>query len=71
MELEEIMSKLEETVKKMEQEKLSLEESFRFSSEGMQYVREGNEAMDQVEKKIQILMSSTGEPLDEEDEEDE
>lgn len=56
MELEEIMDKLAETVRRMEQEKLTLEESYQCFSEGMQYVREGNQAIDKVEKKIQILM---------------
>ena len=54
------MDKLEDTVKKMEQEKLSLEESYQCFSEGMKYVREGNKAIDQVEKKIQILMGDEG-----------
>ena len=63
MEQEEIMDKLEDTVRKMENEKLTLEESYQCFSEGMKYVKEGNEAIDKVEKKIKILMES-----DEEDE---
>ena len=63
MELEEIMDKLEDTVRKMGNEKLTLEESYQCFSEGMKYVKEGNEAIDKVEKKIKILMES-----DEEDE---
>ena len=63
MELEEIMDKLEDTVRKMDNEKLTLEESYQCFSEGMKYVKEGNEAIDKVEKKIKILMES-----DEEDE---
>jgi len=61
MELEQIMEKLDETVRKMEQEKLTLEESYQCFSEGMKYVKEGNEAIDKVEKKIQILMEDEGE----------
>lgn len=62
MELEEIMDKLETVVKRMEQEKLTLEESYQCFSEGMKYVREGNNAIDQVEKKIQVLMGDEGDP---------
>ena len=50
------MKKLDETVGKMEQSELSLEESYRCFSEGMELVREGNKAIDQVEKQILVLM---------------
>ncbi len=56
MELEEIMEKLDETVRKMEQEKLTLEQSYQVFSEGMELVKQGNQTIDKVEKKIQILM---------------
>jgi len=56
MELEEIMQKLEATVARMEQEKLTLEESYQCFSQGMEYVKAGNQAIDGVEKKIQVLM---------------
>lgn len=56
MELEEIMEKLDGTVRKMEEEKLTLEQSYQTFSEGMELVRQGNQAIDRVEKKIQILM---------------
>ncbi len=55
MELEEIMEQLEETVGKMEYEKLSLEEAYQTFSKGMELIVKGNEAIDQVEKKIEIL----------------
>ena len=64
MELEEIMEKLEKTVNKMENEKLTLEESFKCFSDGMKYVKDGNEAIDRVEKKIKNLME---EEVEEED----
>ena len=64
MELEQIMDRLDETVKKMEQEKLTLEESYQAFSEGMELVKQGNEAIDRVEKKIQVLMTE-GEEHDE------
>lgn len=56
MELEEVMEQLEETVDKMETEKLSLEEAYETFSQGMKLVKIGNEAIDKVEKKIEILM---------------
>ena len=40
----------------MEQEKMTLEESYQAFSEGMELVKQGNQAIDQVEKKIQILL---------------
>lgn len=66
MELEEIMEKLEDTVGSMENEKLSLEEAYEKFSEGMKLVRMGNEAIDKVEKKIDIIMKKEiGEQADE------
>lgn len=56
MELEEIIEQLEHTVNKMENEKLSLEEAYQTFSQGMKLVVQGNEAIDKVEKKIEILM---------------
>lgn len=56
MELEEVMEQLEQTVDKMETEKLSLEEAYETFSQGMKLVKIGNEAIDKVEKKIEILM---------------
>ena len=61
MELEQIMEKLEETVHRMETEKLTMEQSYQAFSEGMEYVKQGNQAIDQVEKKIQILMEEENE----------
>lgn len=54
--LEEIMEQLDETVQKMEQEKLTLEESYQAFSAGMELIKEGNLAIDRVEKEIQVLM---------------
>ena len=50
------MEKLDETVRKMEQEKLTLEQSYQVFSEGMELIKQGNQTIDKVEKKIQILM---------------
>lgn len=57
MELEAIMEQLEKTVGKMENDKLTLEEAYDTFSQGMKLVVEGNKAIDQVEKKIDILMA--------------
>ncbi len=57
MELEEILEKLEKTVDKMENEKLSLEEAYQTFSQGMKLVVQGNEAIDRVEKKVEVLMA--------------
>ncbi len=56
MELEEIMEELAQTVDRMENEKLSLEEAYDTFSHGMKLVKQGNQAIDRVEKKIEILM---------------
>lgn len=56
MELEEIMEKLDKTVSRMEQESLTLEQSYQAFSEGMELVKQANESIDKVEKKIQVLM---------------
>lgn len=61
MELEEIMEKLDETVQRMETEKLTLEQSYQVFSEGMELVKQGNQAIDKVEKKIQVLMEEENE----------
>ena len=55
------MTQLEETVVTMEHEKLSLEEAYATFSRGMKLVMEGNKAIDQVEKKVQVLMEEAEE----------
>jgi exodeoxyribonuclease VII small subunit len=66
MELEEIMTQLEQTVDKMENEKLSLEEAYETFSYGMKLVLQGNQAIDKVEKKIEILMQKETEDSEDE-----
>lgn len=66
MELEEIMEQLEETVGKLEYEKLSLEEAYETFSKGMELVVKGNQAIDQVEKKIEILTEQGKEGVEDE-----
>lgn len=52
MTIEENFVKIEETIEKLEQEELSLEEAFAAYSEGMKLLKECNEQIDQVEKKV-------------------
>lgn len=66
MELEEIMEQLEKTVGKLEYEKLSLEEAYETFSQGMEFVVKGNQAIDQVEKKIEILTEQGKEGVEDE-----
>ncbi len=53
--LEELFEKLEEVIAKMECADVTLEQSFTFYNEGMQLLRQCGEAIDTVEKKVQIL----------------
>ena len=53
--LEESFQKLEEIVGKMEQEVISLEDSFALYNEGMKVLKNCNDSIDTVEKKLMIL----------------
>ncbi len=53
--LEESFQKLEEIVGKMEQEDISLEDSFALYNEGMKVLKNCNDSIDTVEKKLMIL----------------
>ena len=53
--LEEAFLKLDETVMRLEQEDISLEESFAEYQRGMELLRQCNEAIDKVEKKVLVL----------------
>lgn len=55
MTIEETLAELESIVEKMEDRDSSLEETFAFYEKGMKLVKECNEKIDQVEKKIMIL----------------
>lgn len=52
MTIEENFAKLEDTIEKLEQEDVSLEEAFALYSEGMKLLKECNEQIDRVEKKV-------------------
>ncbi len=53
--LEESFQKLEEIVMKLEQEDISLEDSFALYNEGMKTLKNCNDSIDTVEKKLMLL----------------
>jgi len=55
MSLEEKFAKLEEVLEKLEQDDISLEESFAAYAGGMELLKQCNEEIDKVEKKVLIL----------------
>ncbi len=59
MSLEENFAKLEETLEKLEQDELSLEESFAAYAKGMELLKQCNEEIDKVEKKV-LMLSEEG-----------
>ena len=58
--LEENFKKLEEMINKMEDDELPLEESFKLYSEGMTILKECNDQIDRVEKKV-LRLNDKGE----------
>lgn len=57
--LEENLTRLEETIEKLEAEEISLEEAFQAYSTGMSILKECNEQIDRVEKKV-LKLSEQG-----------
>jgi len=53
---EDALSKLEKIVSKLEEEEISLEESLKFFEEGVRLSRFCNQKLDEVEKKVEILV---------------
>lgn len=58
--LEENFEKLQETIAQLEQEDVSLEEAFNAYSRGMELLKQCNEQIDRVEKKV-LKLGSQGE----------
>lgn len=56
--LETSMQALEQVISELEKEEISLEQSFKLYQEGMKLLKECNDAIDKVEKKIIILNNS-------------
>lgn len=55
MTIEEQFEKLEEIISKMENDEISLEETFNLYDQGVKLVRDCNDKIDTVEKKIKLI----------------
>ena len=53
--LEQSFEQLETIVSQLEKEDISLEESFRLFNEGMKVLKDCNDSIDKVEKKLVVL----------------
>ena len=53
--LEQSFEMLNQIVEQLEQEEVSLEDSFRLYQEGMKLLKECNDSIDKVEKKLIVL----------------
>lgn len=53
--LEEMFEQLETVIGEMEEENISLERSFELYNRGMMLLRQCNESIDEVEKKVLVL----------------
>lgn len=58
--LEEAFTMLEETVADLEREDISLEDSFLVYRKGMELLKQCNQAIDQIEKKVLVLEEDGG-----------
>ena len=58
--LENKLDILEETISKMEAEEISMEESFALYKQGVVMLKECNEEIDRIEKKV-LLLNESGE----------
>lgn len=58
--LEDLFERLEEAIHSMEEEDISLEESFRLYHEGIDILKNCNDRIDEVEKKMLILDEEGG-----------
>ena len=52
--LEELFGQLEDTIQKMEKEEISLEDSFQLYHKGIDLLKQCNDKIDKVEKKMLI-----------------
>jgi len=52
MTIEETFAKIEETIERLEQEDIALEDAFTAYSEGMKLLKDCNDQIDKVEKKV-------------------
>ncbi len=54
--IEEAFSQVEDKIKALESEEASLEDSFKLFKEGMDLLKYCNDSIDQVEKKVQMII---------------
>lgn len=59
--LEESFDRLDELVQELQTGELSLEESFKKYEEGMKLIKNCNDSIDRVEKKLEIIQESVEE----------
>lgn len=58
MNLEERLDVLDKIIEQLESDEISLDDAFEKYSEGIKLVKECNESIDRVEKKVQLLMDN-------------
>jgi len=58
MSLEQRLDMLDELIEQLESDEISLEDAFEKYSAGIKLVKECNESIDRVEKKVQMLMDN-------------
>jgi exodeoxyribonuclease VII small subunit len=67
---DDILARLRSLVERLESGNLALEDGLRYFEEGMELCRQGTAVLDKAEKRVEILLASTGgnattAPLDE------
>ena len=61
MTIDQCLNQIEELIAKLEADDISLEQSFELYNKGISLVKDCNDKIDNVEKKIKIIESNTGE----------
>ena len=61
--IDEMLAMLDQILHQMENDELSLEETFAFYEQGVKQIQQCRKELDQVEKKMQILMSQDDEEM--------
>lgn len=56
--LEESFLKLDQVIEQLEKEEITLEDSFKLYTDGMKLLKECNDSIDKVEKKLIVLNES-------------
>lgn len=56
--MEQNFEEIEQIIEQLEAKDVSLEDSFQLYQKGMEHIRQCNEMMNQVEKKVQMLNSN-------------